>query len=250
MCGGIGSRINLSFKISEKKIEKPLILLNNKPLIEHIIGTILNSKKQFRIFAAVSSNTKETEVFINDKYSDKIKVLKTSGRGYSEDFTNIISHFRNESYIKEQEKQCIQDNYLSNGQDIQNKVLEYIKILFLPIDLPLISTNTIESITELKQKTPLISIVIDKNVITENGFNPSPYVIKIGNKEYCYTGIAVVSLPYLSNLETNLSENEIEEEPIIFEDRELAFNINTIDDLEKTEEQFSKIRGQKKLETD
>ena len=90
MCGGIGSRINLSFKISEKKIEKPLILLNNKPLIEHIIGTILNSKKQFRIFAAVSSNTKETEVFINDKYSDKIKVLKTSGRGYSEDFTNII----------------------------------------------------------------------------------------------------------------------------------------------------------------
>ena len=102
-----------------------------------------------------------------------------------------------------------------------------------------------------KCKTHTIQAVSTyKKVITENGFNPSPYVIKIGNKEYCYTGIAVVSLPYLSNLETNLSENEIEEEPIIFEDRELAFNINTIDDLEKTEEQFSKIRGQKKLETD
>ena len=80
MCGGIGSRINTSSKISGKKIEKPLILLNKKPLIEHIIRTLLNSKKQFKIFAAVSSNTKKTEVFINDKYSNRIIVLRTPGR--------------------------------------------------------------------------------------------------------------------------------------------------------------------------
>ena len=240
MCGGIGSRINTSSKISGKKIEKPLILLNKKPLIEHIIRTLLNSKKQFKIFAAVSSNTKKTEVFINDKYSNQIIVLRTPGRGYSEDFTNIINQFRNGSYAKKQVKQDTWNNFLLNGAEIQNRIFEFSKILFLPIDLPLISTKTIESIVGLKQKTPLISIVIDKKVVTENGLLPTPYTVKIDNKDYCYTGIVLVSLCHLSNKNTIITDTQIEEERIILNDPELAFNINTMDDLERTKKYFSK----------
>ena len=239
MCGGIGSRINTSSNISENRIEKPLILLNNKPLIEHVIVTILNAEKQFKIFAAVSSNTKETERFIKANYSNKIIILKTQGRGYSEDFTNIISYFKKESYKKEKGKQYTQNNLLLKGQELWNKN-EYSKILFLPIDLPLISTKTIERIVELKQETPLISIVIDKKVITENGFFPTPYIVKIDKKDYCYTGITVVGLPLFSNENSNFSGDQIEEEPIIFNDPELAFNINTMHDLERTKEYFSK----------
>ena len=246
MCGGMGSRIITSSNISENRIEKPLILLNNKPLIEHIIDTILNGKKQFKIFAAVSSNTKETEGFIKDKYSNKINILKTQGSGYSEDFTNIIRHFKKESHIKEQGKHYTRSNLLLESQEIQNKIEES-TILFLPIDLPLISTKTIERIMELKQGTALISIVIDKKVITENGFYPTHYTVKIDEKDYCYTGIAVVSMPlFFSNDNTNLIGGQIEEEPIIFNDPELAFNINTMDDLERTKEYFSKrIKNQK-----
>lgn len=239
MCGGIGSRINTSSNISENRIEKPLILLNNKPLIEHIIVTILNAEKQFKIFAAVSSNTKETEGFIKDNYSNKIVILKTQGRGYSEDFTNIIRYFKKGSYIKEKGKQYTQNNLLLNGQEPWYK-MEYSKILFLPIDLPLISTKTIERIIELKQETPLISIVIDKKVITENGFCPTPYIVKIDKKDYCYTGITVVNLPLFSNENSDFSGDQIKEEPIIFNDPELAFNINTLHDLERTKEYFSK----------
>jgi GTP:adenosylcobinamide-phosphate guanylyltransferase len=213
--------------------------LNNKPLIEHIIVTILNAEKQFKIFAAVSSNTKETERFIRDKYSNKIIILKTQGRGYSDDFTNIISYFKKESYIKEQGKQYTRNNLLLNGQEPQNNI-EYSKILFLPIDLPLICTKTIERIIELKQETPLISIVIDKKVITENGFFPTPYIVKIDEKDYCYTGITAVNLPLFSNGNPNLIGDQIEEEPIIFNDPELAFNINTMKDLERTKEYISK----------
>jgi adenosylcobinamide-phosphate guanylyltransferase len=246
MCGGIGSRIKRSSNVSKNRIEKPLILLNNKPLIEHIIVTILNAEKQFKIFAAVSSNTKETERFIKHKYSNKIIILKTQGRGYSEDFTNIIRYFKKESYIKEKEKekQYNRNNLLLKGQEPWNKI-EYSKILFLPIDLPLISTKTIERIVELKQETPLISIVIDKKVITENCFFPTPYIVKIDKKDYCYTGITVVNLTLFSN-ENSVGVQIEEEEPIIFNDPELAFNINTIDDLERTKEYFSKrIKNQK-----
>jgi adenosylcobinamide-phosphate guanylyltransferase len=220
-------------------MEKPLILLNNKPLVEHIIVTILKAKKQFKIFAAVSSNTKETEEFIKDKYANKINILKTQGRGYSEDFTNIIRYFKKEYYIKEQGKQYTRNNLLSKGQELRNNT-EYSKILFLPIDLPLISSKTIERIIQLKQEAPLISIVIDKKVITENGFFPTPYIVKIDKKGYCYTGITVVSLPLFSNEDSNLIGDQIEEEPIIFNDPELAFNINTMDDLERTKEYLSK----------
>ena len=141
---------------------------------------------------------------------------------------------------KKQVKQDTWNNFPLNGAEIQNRIFEFSKILFLPIDLPLISTKTIESIVELKQKTPLISIVIDKKVVTENGLLPTPYTVKIDNKDYCYTGIVLASLCHLSNKNTIITDTQIEEERIILNDPELAFNINTMDDLERTKKYFSK----------
>ena len=235
MCGGKGSRINAYSKISEKFTEKPLIIFKNKPLIEHIIETLMNSKKGFRIFAAVSSNTKETEALIKYKYYETVTILKTTGDGYSGDFTSIVSYFLTQSGIGELAKQSPQKNlFLRN----QKQIIDCSKIIFLPIDIPLISTRTIERIAELKHKTALISIVIDKKIIIENSFLPTSYTVKIDKKDYCYTGISVIELTFFKNKNKKLSGNQIEEEPIIFNDPELAYNINTINDLKRTEEFF------------
>lgn len=250
MCGGKGSRINTSSNTLGKKIEKPLIPINNKPLIEYTIDAILNSKKPFKIFAAVSSNTKETEDFIKYNYSDRITVLRTQGKGYSKDFANLIHYFINKSYTKEQEKRYTRNDNILKRIKTQDGIFECSKILFLPIDLPLISTKTVENIAELKQQTPLISLVIDKNIIIEYGLLPTPYAVRIDNKDYCHTGIAVASLALFSSKVTKITSSKIEEESIIFNDPELAFNVNTIDDLSKVKEYFSRNYELKKPETD
>lgn len=242
MCGGRGSRISAHSKISNKITEKPLILLNDKPMIEHILETLINSKKGFRIFAAVSSNTKETEAVIKRKYFKNVTVLKTNGNGYSEDFTSIVDHFLTKSYIREQLKKYPQDNIILENQ---KHIKEDSKIIFLPTDLPLISTDTIERIVELKHKTPLMSIVIDKKIIVENSFLPTSYTIKIDKKDYCYTGISVLETASFRTQKINLIGNQIEEEPIIFNDSELAYNINTINDLKRTEEFLLKNKYRK-----
>jgi GTP:adenosylcobinamide-phosphate guanylyltransferase len=237
MCGGIGSRIITNSKISKRAIEKPLIILKNKHLIEYIIDTLINSKKGFKIIAAVSSNTKQTEDFIKDKYCNKITVLRTNGKGYSKDFTSVVNYIINEFPSGELEKQDLHNNmFMAN----EKPSIDYSKIIFLPIDLPLISTNTIEKIAEIKQKTPLISIVIDKKIVIERNFLPTPYTVHIDKKDYCHTGISVLGLASFKNLNKDLPGNQIEEENIIFNDPEFAYNINTIDDLKRTEEFLDK----------
>ena len=146
------------------------------------------------------------------------------------------------SYIREQLKKYPQDNIILENQ---KHIKEDSKIIFLPTDLPLISTDTIERIVELKHKTPLMSIVIDKKIIVENSFLPTSYTIKIDKKDYCYTGISVLETASFRTQKINLIGNQIEEEPIIFNDSELAYNINTIDDLKRTEEFLLKNKYRK-----
>ena len=146
MCGGKGSRINAYSKISEKFTEKPLIIFKNKPLIEHIIETLMNSKKGFRIFAAVSSNTKETEALIKYKYYETVTILKTTGDGYSGDFTSIVSYFLTQSGIGELAKQSPQKNlFLRN----QKQIIDCSKIIFLPIKFLFLFFKKVNSITEI-----------------------------------------------------------------------------------------------------
>ncbi len=227
MCGGMGSRLITSSKTPVKKnIEKPLLLLNHKPLIQYIIETLFGSNKQFKLFAAVSSNTKKTEEFISIKYSKKITIIKTQGNGFSKDLSCIIKYFKSNYQIKEQEKQIQQQNQLSDSS----------RIIFLPADLPLLSINTIERIAELRQETPLTSIVINKKIIEENGFNPTLYSLRIDKEVYCYTGISVIDLTYISNDNRDLDYSQIKETPIVMNNPEIAFNINTFKDLKRTEE--------------
>jgi len=61
MAGGKGTRLGLN-------IEKPLLEIKGKPMIDYVIETLLKSKVG-TIYIAVSKNTRKTEHHIREKYA-------------------------------------------------------------------------------------------------------------------------------------------------------------------------------------
>ena len=115
------------------KTEKPLIRIKNKPLIEYLINTLNQINNFEKIFAAVSNNTQKTREFINANFQNKITLLETAGIEYSEDYVKVIKYFKNTNLKKKKKKN-----------------LE--KILFLPIDIPLISPEDINTYNQIQSK--------------------------------------------------------------------------------------------------
>ena len=213
MCGGIGSRLKADITV---KVEKPLLELNNRSLIEHMICTVQNSKKNFKIYAAVSKNTEKTKEFLKSRYCNDITLIETTGSGFSNDYLIVLQFFKDK------------ENKIKNG--IQDFVDD--KILFLPADLPLISSKTLDEITNLYQSSPSIAIVVDKELFVQNNLIPSPFVTEINKVDYCYTGISILDFHTIKALE---NIDQIGEVPMIMNNPELVYNINTVDDLKKAE---------------
>ena len=213
MCGGKGSRLDTD---STVKVEKPLLELKNKSLIEYMIEAVQNSKKNFKIYAAVSKNTVKTKEFLKRRYCNDITLIETTGSGFSNDYLIVLQFFKDK------------ENKGKNGiQDFANN-----RILFLPTDLPLISSKTLDEITDLYQSSSIISIVVDKKMFIQNNFVPSTFVTEISKVDYCYTGISILDFHTIARLE---HIDQIKEVPMIMDNLELVYNINTVDDMKKAE---------------
>lgn len=220
MCGGKGNRLRTYSKIN---IEKPLLKLRNKPLIEYAINAIQKTNQDIELYAAVSNNTQRTREFLRSRYFNDVKIIETTGTGFSNDYLHVLQFFKHkESEIKKNvnKKLCLKGIH---------------KILFLPVDLPLISTKTLKEVTNLEQNSPCVAIVVDKKMFIQNDFDPSPFTIKINEIEYCYTGISTIVFPKIKG---NQKNEPLKEEPVIINNFELVFNINTLDDLKKTEKNY------------
>jgi len=90
MAGGKGTRLNLD-------IEKPLLPILKKPMIDYVMESLLNSKID-NIYVAVSKNTRKTRCYLCNKYieyikNNKIKLLETEGLGYINDLNQCMKYF-------------------------------------------------------------------------------------------------------------------------------------------------------------
>lgn len=88
MAGGKGTRLGLD-------IEKPLLEIKGKPMIDYVIETLLKSKVG-TIYIAVSKNTRKTKHYIKEKYGSdgkRIKIIETSGKNYIDDLNECIKYF-------------------------------------------------------------------------------------------------------------------------------------------------------------
>src|SRR5919107_3131994 len=218
MCGGKGTRIKSSV---DYKIEKPLLKIKDKPMIEYLINTINETHKFKKIFAAVSNNTQKTRQFIEDNFQNEITLLVTSGREYSEDYLKIIKYLIN----------------TRNKQEIYPG-----KVLFIPADIPLVSADILIKIVNAGQEKPCLSIILEKEFIQSIGINPTTYEIKINDKKYCYTGISLIDISKIDINDYNSKGIQmIEEEYLILNYTEIACNINTSKDLETVKKIIEKF---------
>ena len=213
MCGGKGTRLKKTLGLD---VEKPLTKLKNKPLIEYPLSVLIQSNRFERIFAAVSGNTQKTREFIKSNYGNKVTLIDTLGRGYSEDYLKIIEYFKE---MENEKKHGIK------------------KILFLPIDIPLISLDTLTQLIAIDQEKPCLTIVLEKGFVKSMGILPSEYGLVIDNKDCCYSGISIINV---KKIDVDMGKNadgfaSIDEEYKTLNRVEIACNTNTLEDLETAE---------------
>lgn len=137
MAGGRGIRMNSDW-------EKPMTIVKGKPLIEHVLRALQDSSRVDKIIVATSLHTPETGVHVENL---GFAVLKTSGNGYVEDLSFILS----------------QENF-------KDEV-----ILTLTSDLPLITCEIIDMVLQEYHKSsrPAMSVVVPVEIFREHGLKPS-----------------------------------------------------------------------------
>ncbi len=207
MCGGKGTRIASHFKV-----EKPLIKFKGKPLIEYVANALIESSHIEKIFAAVSANTPITKKFLENNFSSKIITLETSGKGYSVDYLEIINFFKFKYKNKTNSKES--------------------RIIFIPSDIPLVSSHTLEKIIGTYHEKPILTVIYEKEFINKLGLD-SNYSLLINNNEYCYSGLSVLDISKINP--SKLAETgKVDEEYLILNLEEISYNINRLEDLEKS----------------
>ena len=136
MAGGKGTRM-------EHSVEKPLVEINGKPMIQYVIESLKSANKIDDIVIATSENTPETETFLKEQ---GIKTIETPGNGYVNDLGFILSNFKLDDIL-----------------------------LTITADLPLISADIIDYVLEeyLKSGQPAMSVMVPLHVFEKYSLKPT-----------------------------------------------------------------------------
>jgi adenosylcobinamide-phosphate guanylyltransferase len=136
MAGGKGTRMEL-------EVEKPLVEINGRPMIQYVIDALKNTDKINNIIVATSGNTRRTETFLKKQGIDTIE---TPGDGYVHDLGFIISNFKLDDIL-----------------------------LTVTADLPLINSDIIDYVLEEyeKSKKPAMSVLVPVHIFEKYGIKPT-----------------------------------------------------------------------------
>jgi len=194
MAGGKGNRMKRYYKT-----EKPLLSINGKKMIEHVVESIIKSDYFNEIIICVSKRNPRTKIFLkqyNCRLKPHIHIIKEEGNGYSADLSSILKKF-----------------------------LDSV-ILILPADLPLLSHLDIsEILNKCDFNRPCNTIIINKKFIARLGIKPS-FVFQYRRGYYCYSGITIFNLKKKYH-----PDRIIKERYIIINNIGVAVNVNEQQDL-------------------
>ena len=187
MAGGLGRRLGMG--------EKPCIELMGKYLVTYVIDALDKAERIDRIFVAVSPATPNTETVVLNHYRGRIKVIRTPGGNYVGDMVHAVE---------------------TAG------ILE--PVLIIMSDLPLITSELIDSIIDEYQKcgTPALSVHVPISVCRSLGIRPDT-VFNRNGKLIVPTGVNI--------LDGRDIHKEQEDFNLVLENPELALNINTVNEL-------------------
>lgn len=184
MCGGKGTRMRSS--------EEKLLLRYKKPLIEHVLNALQNSKIFSNIVCVTSNNAPKTREFIS---SLGVDILETRGAGYSTDLGESLSKFE--------------------------------EIIFVVSgDMPLFDSEIIKKIIGLvNEENTWTSILVRKTFLLSLGLD-AEFFVNYNNEECAYTGISIVDPQRIKNMET------VKESYVVLDDKRIAVNLNTKKDYD------------------
>ena len=184
MCGGKGSRMSAP--------EEKLLLKYKKPVIEHVLSALDDSKIFSKIVCVTSNNAPKTHQFV---IKLGFEVMETKGLGYSEDLGDALVKLSEPVFV-------------------------------ISGDMPLLDPSVIHKIVDLADpKNIWTSIVIRKKFLLSLGID-SEFFVTINGEDCAYSGISIV------NPEKIHRGKPVDESYIIFDDKRIALNLNTKKDYD------------------
>lgn len=181
--------------------EKPLLRVGGKPVIEHVLAALKNAKKVNSIVVAVSDYTPKTARLMPQF---PVSVIKTPGKEYVSDMRYAV------------------------------KSLNLHSVLAIGADLPLITGEVVDTIVENYERCgkPALSVVVPMETKEKLGLG-GEYAFKVGNMRVVPAGINVID-------GRRIDEEELDEEICLLDRKEVAVNINTVQELRIAGSLFAK----------
>jgi adenosylcobinamide-phosphate guanylyltransferase len=181
--------------------EKPLLRVGGKPVIEHVLTALKKSKKVNSIVVAVSDYTPKTAQLMRQL---KVSVIKTPGKEYVSDMGYAV------------------------------RTLGLQTVLAIGADFPLITGEVVDSIVEGYERCgkPALSVVVPMETKEQMGLG-GKYGFEFNGKCVVPAGINVIN-------GRRIDEEELDEEIYVLNRKEVAVNINTVEELRIAESLFQK----------
>ena len=181
--------------------EKPLLKIGGKTVIEHVLAALENAEKVESIVVAVSNYTPKTARLMA-KF--QVKVIKTPGKEYVSDMGYAV------------------------------KRLKLHAVLAIAADLPLITGEVVDDIAERYEQCgkPALTVVVPVETKEKLGLG-GEYAFEVENKLVVPAGINVID-------GRRIDEEKLDEEICVVDRKEVAVNINTLQELKIAENLFTK----------
>jgi len=181
--------------------EKPLLQVGGKTIIEHVIMALKNAKKISDIVIAVSDYTPKTAKVM---LKFPVSVIKTPGKEYVSDMGYAV------------------------------RTLGLQTVLAIGADLPLITGEVIDAIVECYERCgkPALSVVVSMETKARLGLGVK-YGFELKGKRVVPAGINMID-------GRRINEKELAEEICVLDRKEVAININTIQELRIAENLYKK----------
>jgi adenosylcobinamide-phosphate guanylyltransferase len=181
--------------------EKPLLKIGGKTVIEHVLAALENAEKVDSIVVAVSDYTPKTAKLMA-KFP--VTVIKTPGKEYVSDMGYAV------------------------------KKLQLRMVLAIAADLLLITSEVIDDIVERYEQCgkPALAVVVPMETKEKLGLG-GEYTFEVENRLVVPAGINVID-------GRRIDEEELDQEIYVVDRKEVAVNINTVQELKIAEDLFIK----------
>ncbi|MEX0656551.1 MAG: NTP transferase domain-containing protein [Nitrosopumilaceae archaeon] len=178
-------------KGSRMNLSEEKLLLKYK---KPIVLHVVDALKNSECFSQIVAATSQNSPKTKKLLEENgIKVFETLGNGYVEDLNVVLQSF---------------DDY----------------VLVVSGDLPFLDEQIIKQIANQKSDNVWLSFLVTKEFLDSYNIKPQ-YTTRFEGKKCAFTGISFVNAKKISSLDT------VKENYVILDDKRIAFNLNTKDDL-------------------